>query len=86
MIVCFYLPPQPIHEWAARALAKSDIKEIIVTLKVLGNAGHPSSLKPILKVLPHFGSAAADLPLRVHIEGVLALRNIAKRDPKMVTI
>ncbi|XP_061635716.1 vitellogenin-2-like isoform X2 [Phyllopteryx taeniolatus] len=75
---------RPVHELVAQAVAKGDINEIIVTLKVLGNAGHPSSLKPILKVLPSFGSAAATLPLRVHIEGVLALRNIAKREPKMV--
>lgn len=37
-----------------------------------------------MKFLPGFGSAAANLPLRVHIDGVLALRNIAKREPKMV--
>ncbi|XP_061152871.1 vitellogenin 2 [Syngnathus typhle] len=75
---------RPLHDWTNKAVSKGDVKEIILTLKVLGNAGHPSSLKPILKVLPNFGSAAANLPLEVHIEGVLALRNIAKREPKMV--
>ncbi|XP_061680337.1 vitellogenin-2-like isoform X2 [Syngnathoides biaculeatus] len=75
---------RPVHELVTQAVSKGDINELIVTLKVLGNAGHPSSLKPILKVLPIFGSAGASLPLRVHIEGVLALRNIAKREPKMV--
>ncbi|XP_049577313.1 vitellogenin 2 isoform X2 [Syngnathus scovelli] len=75
---------RPIHDWTTKAVSKGDVKEIILTLKVLGNAGHPSSLKPILKVLPNFGSAAANLPLEVQIEGVLALRNIAKREPKMV--
>uniref|UniRef100_A0A8D3CJ51 Vitellogenin domain-containing protein n=1 Tax=Scophthalmus maximus TaxID=52904 RepID=A0A8D3CJ51_SCOMX len=75
---------RPIHELAANAFAKGRIEELSVTFKVLGNAGHPASLKPIMKFLPGFGSAAANLPLRVHIDGVLALRNIAKREPKMI--
>uniref|UniRef100_UPI0037E7E08B vitellogenin-2-like n=1 Tax=Semicossyphus pulcher TaxID=241346 RepID=UPI0037E7E08B len=75
---------RPIHELAVQAVAKGDIKELVLILKVLGNAGHPSSLKPIMKVLPGFGSAAASLPLRVHIDAVLALRNIAKKEPKMI--
>ena len=60
------------------------IEELVLALKVLGNAGHPASLKPIMKLLPGFGSAAASLPMRVHIDAVLALRNIAKKDPKIV--
>nr|XP_061832120.1 vitellogenin-2-like isoform X2 [Nerophis lumbriciformis] len=75
---------RPIHDMLVQAVAKGDRNEIIVALKVLGNAGHPSSLKPILKILPSFGGTAANLPLQVHIEGVLALRNIAKREPKMI--
>ncbi|KAM7387896.1 hypothetical protein PAMP_024107 [Pampus punctatissimus] len=75
---------RPIHELAVQAVARDDIEELTVALKVLGNAGHPASLKPILKLLPGFGSAAANLPLRVHIDAVLALRNIAKKEPKMV--
>ncbi|XP_051231932.1 vitellogenin-2 [Dicentrarchus labrax] len=75
---------RPIHELAVQAVARGEIEELIVALKVLGNAGHPASLKPIMKLLPGFGSAAAGLPLRVHIDAVLALRNIAKREPKMI--
>uniref|UniRef100_A0A8D0AR41 Vitellogenin-2-like n=1 Tax=Sander lucioperca TaxID=283035 RepID=A0A8D0AR41_SANLU len=75
---------RPIHELAIQAVAKGEIEEVIVTLKVLGNAGHPASLKPIMKLLPGFGSAAAGLPHRVHIDAVLALRNIAKKEPKMI--
>ncbi|XP_041790599.1 vitellogenin-2-like [Chelmon rostratus] len=75
---------RPIHELAVQALAKGDIGELVVALKVLGNAGHPASLKPIMKLLPGFGSAAASLPHRVHIEAALALRNIAKLEPKMI--
>lgn len=77
---------QPIHELAVQAVARGDVEEIIITLKVLGNAGHPASLKPIMKLLPGFGSAAANLPHRVHIDAVLALRNIAKKEPKMVRL
>jgi len=76
--------PQPIHELVIQAVAKDDIEELIMTLKVLGNAGHPGSLKTIMKLLPGFGSAS--LPLRVHIDAVLALRNMAKREPKMVRL
>ncbi|XP_060934605.1 vitellogenin-2-like [Limanda limanda] len=75
---------RPIHELAVEALAKGKVEELIVLLKVLGNAGHPASLKPILKLLPGFGSAAATLPLRVQVDAVLALRNIAKKEPKMI--
>ncbi|KAI4828435.1 hypothetical protein KUCAC02_022529 [Chaenocephalus aceratus] len=74
----------PIHKLNIQAVAKGEIEEIIMTLKVLGNAGHPGSLKTIMKLLPGFGNATASLPLRVHIDAVLALRNIAKREPKMV--
>lgn len=77
---------QPIHELAVQALARGEFEEVIVTLKVLGNAGHPASLKPIMKLLPCFGSAAAKVPLRVQIDAVLALRNIAKREPRMVRL
>lgn len=53
----------------------------------MGNAGLPVSIKPIIKILPitHSSSASA-LPLTVHAEAILALRNIAKKEPKMVDI
>ncbi|KAK3533833.1 hypothetical protein QTP70_032950 [Hemibagrus guttatus] len=75
---------RPIHESAAEAISKREIHEITLALKVMGNAGHPASLKTIMKLLPGFGSAAADIPLRVQIDAILALRNIAKKEPKMV--
>ncbi|XP_063057816.1 vitellogenin-like isoform X2 [Engraulis encrasicolus] len=75
---------KPIHDLAAEAIAKADIAEITLLLKVLGNAGHPASLKPIMKLLPGFGSAAAALPIRVQVDAILALRTIAKREPKMI--
>ncbi|CAM4655373.1 unnamed protein product [Leuciscus chuanchicus] len=60
---------RPIHDIAAEAISKNDIPEITLALKVLGNAGHPASLKPIMKLLP---------------DAILALRNIAKKEHKLV--
>ncbi|XP_042564889.1 vitellogenin isoform X4 [Clupea harengus] len=75
---------KPIHELAAEAIAKADIAEITLLVKVMGNAGHPASLKPIMKILPGFGSAAAALPIRVQVDAILALRSIAKKEPKLI--
>lgn len=68
------------------AIAKRNFEEIAMPLKVLGNAGHPASLKPIMKLLPGFGTAAATLPLRIQADAILAMRNIAKKEPRMVSI
>lgn len=73
-----------MHDRMARAVAEKNIDETIMLLKVLGNAGHPKSLKPITKVLPIFGTAAASLPTRVHVDAILAMRNIAKKEPRLV--
>ena len=75
---------KPIHEKIARAVAEENIEDINLLLKVLGNAGHPHSLKTITKILPLFGSAAANLPTRVHVDAILAMRNIAKKEPRLV--
>ncbi|XP_041647048.1 vitellogenin-2-like isoform X8 [Cheilinus undulatus] len=75
---------RPIHELVVQAVARGETEELVLALKVMGNAGHPASLKPIMKLLPGFGSAATSLPHRVHIDAVLALRNIAKKEPKMI--
>uniref|UniRef100_UPI003AAA2895 vitellogenin-like n=1 Tax=Centroberyx gerrardi TaxID=166262 RepID=UPI003AAA2895 len=75
---------KPIHDLMVEALAKSETEDIILLLKVLGNAGHPISLKPITKVLPLYGTAAASLPVRVHADAILAMRNIAKKEPRMI--
>ncbi|XP_073718319.1 vitellogenin [Misgurnus anguillicaudatus] len=75
---------KPIHDIAAEAIAKNDIREISLVLKVLGNAGHPASLKTITKVLPGLRTAATTLPIKVQVDAILALRNIAKKEPKLV--
>ncbi|XP_066503870.1 vitellogenin-like [Hoplias malabaricus] len=75
---------KPVHDLAAEAISKAEIPEITLSLKVLGNAGHPASLKPIMKLLPRFGSAAATMPARIQVDAIFALRNIVKREPKLV--
>lgn len=84
----FVFLQQPIHDLAVQAVAKAEFNEVVLALKVLGNAGHPASIKTIIKLLPCFGSAAAaaNVPRRVQVTAILALRNIAKREPKMVRL
>ncbi|KAI4894774.1 hypothetical protein NFI96_013551, partial [Prochilodus magdalenae] len=75
---------KPVHDHAAEAISRADAYEISLALKALGNAGHPASLKPIMKLLPGFGSAGAAMPIKVQVDAILALRNIAKKEPKLV--
>lgn len=64
----------------------SDFEMLIAAIKALGNAGHPASIKPIMKLLPGFGNACALLSHRVLVETILVLRNFAKKEPKMVRL
>uniref|UniRef100_A0A3Q2ZK41 Uncharacterized protein n=1 Tax=Hippocampus comes TaxID=109280 RepID=A0A3Q2ZK41_HIPCM len=75
---------KPIHTLLAESVSKGETWQMISILKVLSNAGHPMSLKPITKVLPIHGTAATSLPTRVHAEAIMALRNIAKKEPRLV--
>uniref|UniRef100_A0A671V3G6 Vitellogenin-1-like n=1 Tax=Sparus aurata TaxID=8175 RepID=A0A671V3G6_SPAAU len=84
MAVCPAELIKPIQNLLAEAVAEADTQEISLLLKVLGNAGHPSSLKPITKILPIHGTAAASLPMKVHADAIMALRNIAKKEPRMI--
>ncbi|XP_051977952.1 vitellogenin-like [Xyrauchen texanus] len=75
---------RPLHDTMAEAIAKNDIHEMTLTLKVLGNAGHPASFKTIMKLLPGLRTAGASLPIRVQVDAIMAMRNIAKKEPKLV--
>ncbi|XP_061594359.1 vitellogenin-1-like [Cololabis saira] len=75
---------KPIQDRLSEAVSKREIENIILFVKILGNAGHPSSLKSITKIIPIHGTTAVTLPLRVHVEAILALRNIAKKEPRRV--
>ncbi|XP_055073124.2 vitellogenin isoform X2 [Misgurnus anguillicaudatus] len=70
---------KPIHDIAAEVTAKNDIAEITLILKVLGNACHPASIKPIVKIL-----STSAFPLKVQVDAILALKAIAKKEPKQV--
>ncbi|NWU50174.1 VIT2 protein, partial [Dromas ardeola] len=75
---------QPLHDLATEATSKGDAKDMALALKAIGNAGEPASIKRILKFLPTFSLAAASLPNRIHVDAVLALRKIARKDPAKV--
>lgn len=69
---------------AMEALRSDDKKEMIVALKALGNAGHPGSMKTIMRYLPGVAATPVDLPLRVQSAAVQAMRLITTRDPHSV--
>ncbi|KFV45740.1 Vitellogenin-2, partial [Tyto alba] len=75
---------QPLHDLATEATSKGDAKDMALSLKAIGNAGEPASIKRILKFLPTFSPAAASLPNRIQVDAVLALRKIARKDPAKV--
>ncbi|XP_072366475.1 vitellogenin 3, phosvitinless isoform X2 [Scyliorhinus torazame] len=75
---------RPLHELVVEAGSRGHEDETILGLKAIGNAGQPSSLKRIQKLLPGFGTVAGSVSNRIHIEAVLALRNIAKKEPRKV--
>ncbi|XP_073401018.1 vitellogenin-A2-like isoform X2 [Dendrobates tinctorius] len=75
---------QPLHDFAAEAANKARPEEIILALKALGNTGQVACIKRILKFLPGFSSSAFQLPIKVQVDAVMSLRNIAKDDPKRV--
>ncbi|OPJ77421.1 vitellogenin-1 [Patagioenas fasciata monilis] len=75
---------QLLHGFAGEALSKSNTEEICLALKALGNVGHPASIKHIKKCLPGYTASASDLPLNVQATAVMALKNIGRKDPKMV--
>ncbi|XP_073699963.1 vitellogenin [Garra rufa] len=75
---------KPFHEMVIEATAKADFAEMTLILKVLGNAGHPASIKYITKFLPIFGNQIPLFPMRVQVGAILALKAVAKKEPKLV--
>lgn len=57
---------------------------MVLALKALGNAGHPGSIKTIMRFLPGVAATPVDLPPRVVSAAVQAMRLIAARDPHSV--
>uniref|UniRef100_A0A8B9HPE7 Vitellogenin 3, phosvitinless n=1 Tax=Astyanax mexicanus TaxID=7994 RepID=A0A8B9HPE7_ASTMX len=75
---------QPLLDMATNGLNKNSEAEMVLALKALGNAGHPLSIKTILKFLPGFSVKADSLSTRVQSEAVQSLRHLAVRDPNSV--
>lgn len=69
---------------ATDALQKNSEEEMVHALEALGNAGHPSSIKTIIKFLPGISPKAVDLPTRVIVSAVQSLRHITVRVPHTV--
>ncbi|KAG2461597.1 VIT protein, partial [Polypterus senegalus] len=66
------------------ATARAHEEEIVLALKAIGNAGQPASLKRIQKFLPGIASGASQYPVKIQADAVMALRNIAKKEPRKV--
>lgn len=69
---------------ATDALRRNDREEMVLALKALGNAGHPGSIKTIMRFLPGVAATPVDLPAFVQSSAVQAMRLIAVRDPHSV--
>nr|CCG55374.1 VtgABIII protein [Latimeria menadoensis] len=82
--VCSDSVLQPLHAFAAEALSRHHEEEMTLALKALGNAGHPASIKMIQKFLSGFTARAVDVSLTVQADAMMALRNIAKKEPRKV--
>uniref|UniRef100_A0A4W4HER4 Vitellogenin domain-containing protein n=1 Tax=Electrophorus electricus TaxID=8005 RepID=A0A4W4HER4_ELEEL len=74
----------PLLNMATNGLAKGVKEDMVVALKALGNAGHPLSIKTIIKFLPGFSAKADTLPTSVKTVAVQSLRHLAIRDPHKV--
>ncbi|XP_015826097.3 vitellogenin 3, phosvitinless [Nothobranchius furzeri] len=87
---CAYYTPcpvtavQPLLDMATDALRRGEKDEMVLALKALGNAGHPGSIKTIIRFLPGVAATPVDLPLHVESAAVQAMRLIAVRDPHTV--
>uniref|UniRef100_A0A665UXN5 Vitellogenin 3, phosvitinless n=1 Tax=Echeneis naucrates TaxID=173247 RepID=A0A665UXN5_ECHNA len=87
---CAYYTPcpvsavQPLLDMATEALKNGNEVEMVMVLKALGNAGHPGSIKTIMRFLPGVAANPVDLPPRVLSAAVQSMRLIAARDPRSV--
>ncbi|XP_058494704.1 vitellogenin 3, phosvitinless [Solea solea] len=75
---------QPLLDMALEALKNSNDTDMVLAMKALGNAGHPGSIKTIMRFLPGVAATAVDLPPRVLSAAVQSMRLIAARDPHSV--
>ncbi|KAM6305553.1 vitellogenin-2-like [Aegotheles albertisi] len=75
---------QPIHDLADDAISRGREDKMKLALKCIGNIGEPASIKRILKFIPISSSSAADIPIHIQTDAIMALGKIAWKDPKTV--
>ncbi|XP_070765014.1 vitellogenin 3, phosvitinless [Enoplosus armatus] len=87
---CAYYTPcpvtavQPLLDMATESLRNGNEADMVIALKALGNAGHPGSIKTIMRFLPGVAATPVNLPPRVLSAAVQSMRLIAARDPHSV--
>uniref|UniRef100_A0A8D0B3Y5 Vitellogenin 3, phosvitinless n=1 Tax=Sander lucioperca TaxID=283035 RepID=A0A8D0B3Y5_SANLU len=87
---CTYYTPcpvaavQPLLDMAVEGLRNGTEADMVIALKALGNAGHPGSIKTIMRFLPGVAASPVNLPPRVLSAAVQSMRLIAARDPRSV--
>ncbi|XP_068175413.1 vitellogenin 3, phosvitinless [Antennarius striatus] len=75
---------QPLLDMALESLRNGNEADMVLALKALGNAGHPGSIKTIMRFLPGVSANPVDLPPRVQNAAMQSMRLIAARDPQSV--
>ncbi|XP_059841192.1 vitellogenin-like [Hypanus sabinus] len=73
-----------LHSFLMDSAARSNEEDMTLALKAIGNAGQPASMKYIVKLLPGSQAPAANVPLKIQVDAVMALRNILRKDPTKV--
>ncbi|KAM9848894.1 vitellogenin 3, phosvitinless [Aulostomus maculatus] len=87
---CAYYTPcpvaavQPLLDMATEALRNNNEADMVLALRGLGNAGHPGSIKTIMRFLPGVAATPVVLPPPVLSAAVQSVRLIAARDPHSV--
>ncbi|XP_044057060.1 vitellogenin 3, phosvitinless isoform X2 [Siniperca chuatsi] len=81
---CSVTAVQPLLDMAMESLKNGNEADMVIALKALGNAGHPGSIKTIMRFLPGVAATPVDLSARVLSAAVQSMRLLATRDPRSV--
>ncbi|XP_062920863.1 vitellogenin-like isoform X2 [Mobula hypostoma] len=73
-----------LHSFLTDSAAQSNEEDMTLALKAIGNAGQPGSVKYIMKLLPSSRAPTTNVPLKIQVDAVMALRNILRKDPTKV--
>uniref|UniRef100_A0A6Q2Y8M3 Vitellogenin domain-containing protein n=1 Tax=Esox lucius TaxID=8010 RepID=A0A6Q2Y8M3_ESOLU len=75
---------QPLLDLVNDGLKRNNDLDMVLALKAIGNAGHPSSIKTIIRFLPGVSASPVNISTRVLSAAVQSLRHLAFRDPHTV--